>query len=77
MKCTERHGEMTEYMQRVGEKSTDLSVEEHQRLSDAHKNTFWNRGAIWRMIASMDKKANIKGREQQISYARVRRASGD
>ena len=68
---------MTEYMQRVGEKSTDLSVEEHQLLSDAHKNTFWNRGAIWRMIASMDMKANIKGSEQQIAYASVRRASGD
>ena len=36
-KCTERHGEMAEYMQRVGEKPTELPVEEHNQLSDAHK----------------------------------------
>merc|ERR1711991_183072 len=66
----ERYDEMAEYMQRVGEQPSELSVEERNLLSVAYKNAVGSRRAAWRIITSVEQKEKSKGNEQQASYAR-------
>ena len=63
----ERHGEMAEYMQRVGEQPVELSGEEHNLQS---ANAVGGRRATWRIIKSVDHEGETKGNEQQAAYAR-------
>ena len=59
--------EMAEYMQRVGEQSSELMVEEWNLLSLAYKNAVGSRRAAWRVITSVEQKENSKGEEQLSS----------
>ena len=57
-------------MQRVGEQSSELLVEEWNLLSLAYKNAVGSRRAAWRVITSVEQKEKSKGEEQLASYAR-------
>ena len=67
----ERRGpaEMAEYMQRMGEQPVDLSAEERNLLSVAHKSAVGSRCGAWRIITSVEQKENFKGNEQPTTYA--------
>ena len=62
--------EMAEFLQRVGEQPSELSVEERNFLSVAYGSTAGCRRAAWRIITSVEQKEKFKGMEQQASHAR-------
>ena len=62
--------EMTYSLQRVGEQTLKLSVEERNLLSVAYGSTAGCRRAAWRIVTSVEQKEKFKGMEQQTSYAR-------
>ena len=69
-RCSTTSAEMAEYMQKVGEQSSELLVEEWNLLSLAYKNAVGSRRAAWRVITSVEQKEKSKGEEQLASYAR-------
>ena len=62
--------EMTDSLQRVGEQTLELSVEERNLLSVAYGSTAGCRRAAWRIITSVEQKEKFKGMAQQASHAR-------
>ena len=62
--------EMAESLQRVGEQSPELSVEERNSMSAVHGSIASNRRAAWRIIASAEQKGKTKAYEQQAADAR-------
>ena len=73
----ERHDEMAEYTQRVGEQAAELSVEERNLLSVAHRSAVGSRRAAWRIVTSVEQKEKTKGNEQQALYEREYVAKGE
>ena len=63
----ERHDEMAEYIERMGEQPVELSVEEPNLLSFARKNAVGSRCGAWRIIA--EQKENSEGNEQPAKYS--------
>ena len=61
---------MAEFLQRVGEQPSELSVEDRNLLSVAYGSTAGCRRAAWRIITSVEQKEKFKGMEQQASHAR-------
>lgn len=56
----ERYDEMAEYMSKVAEGSTELTVEERNLLSVAYKNAVGARRASWRIVSSVEQKEKHK-----------------
>merc|ERR1711920_160478 len=67
---SERYDEMAEYMEAVGMKPDELSVEERNLLSVAYKNAVGSRRAAWRIITSVEQKEKTKNNEEQAKYAK-------
>ena len=68
--------EMAESLQRVGERPSELSVEERNLLSVACGSIAGSRRAAWRIITSDEQKEKFKCKEQQASHKGVRLESG-
>jgi 14-3-3 protein epsilon len=66
----ERYDEMAEYMEKVGNESSALSVEERNLLSVAYKNAVGSRRAAWRIITSVEQKEKSKGNEDNAKFAK-------
>ena len=66
----ERHDGMAEYMQKMGEQPSELSVEERNLLSIADKSAVGSRSAAWRFITSVEYKEKINGNKRQAAYKR-------
>merc|ERR1711957_780156 len=66
----ERYDEMADYMEKVGQGSEELSVEERNLLSVAYKNAVGSRRAAWRIITSVEQKEKTKGNENNAKYAK-------
>merc|ERR1739838_1283740 len=66
----ERYDEMADYMEKVGNAGTELSVEERNLLSVAYKNAVGSRRAAWRIITSVESKEKTKGNEDNAKYAK-------
>ena len=62
--------DMAEYMQRVGEQSSQLVVEEWNLLSVVYKDAVDSRRAAWRVITSIEQNEKPEGKEQLASHAR-------
>eukprot|EP00392_Amoebophrya_sp_AT5.2_P005473 g5482.t1 len=60
----ERYDEMAEYMKKVGEAPTELSVEERNLLSVAYKNAVGSRRASWRIVTSVEQKEQQRASAQ-------------
>merc|ERR1711862_245811 len=58
-----------DFMEKVGNAGTELSVEERNLLSVAYKNAVGSRRAAWRIISSVESKEKSKGNEEQGKYA--------
>jgi len=65
----ERYDEMSDYMLKVGQAGTELSVEERNLLSVAYKNAVGSRRAAWRIITSVREKEKSKGNTEQMAHA--------
>jgi len=64
----ERYEEMAEYMKKVAKDSeTELSVEERNLLSVAYKNVIGARRAAWRILSSLESRAD-KNKETIVKY---------
>ena len=63
---SERYDEMVEYMKKVAEMGTELSVEERNLISVAYKNIVGSRRASWRIISSLEQKEQAKGNTQRV-----------
>ncbi|XP_020609885.1 14-3-3-like protein C [Orbicella faveolata] len=65
----ERYEEMAEYMKKVVEErnaaKTELTVEERNLLSVAYKNVIGAKRAAWRMISSIEGKAEKEGKDEK------------
>merc|ERR1719210_2452792 len=61
---------MAEYMEKVGNAGTELSVEERNLLSVAYKNAVGSRRAAWRIITSVEQKEKTKGNEENAKWAK-------
>mmetsp|Transcript_3639 Transcript_3639/g.5598 ORF Transcript_3639/g.5598 Transcript_3639/m.5598 type:complete len:238 (+) Transcript_3639:28-741(+) len=57
----ERYDEMTEFMKQVVNEGTELDLEERNLLSAAYKNAVGQRRSSWRVVASLQQKANASG----------------
>ncbi|KAJ7387673.1 hypothetical protein OS493_001011 [Desmophyllum pertusum] len=57
----ERYEEMAEFMARVANESTDLTVEERNLLSVAYKNVIGAKRAQWRIVSSLEVKEENTG----------------
>jgi len=66
----ERYDEMADFMEKVGNAGTELSVEERNLLSVAYKNAVGSRRAAWRIITSVESKEKTKGNEENSKYAK-------
>ena len=66
----ERHDEMAEHTQKMGEQPSEPSVEERNLQSTADKSAVGSRSATWRIITSVKHKERTKDNEQQAAYAR-------
>jgi len=66
----ERYDEMADYMEKVGNAGTELSVEERNLLSVAYKNAVGSRRAAWRIITSVEQKEKSKGNEDNGKNAK-------
>merc|ERR1712032_209126 len=66
----ERYDEMADYMQKVGNAGSELSVEERNLLSVAYKNAVGSRRAAWRIITSVEQKEKTKGSEDNAKWAK-------
>jgi 14-3-3 protein epsilon len=66
----ERYDEMADYMEKVGNAGTELSVEERNLLSVAYKNAVGSRRAAWRIITSVEQKEKSKGNEDNAKNAK-------
>merc|ERR1712066_34489 len=65
-----RYDEMKDHMEEVGKLTEELTVEERNLLSVAHKNAVGSRRAAWRIITSVEQKEKSKGNEQQAGWAK-------
>jgi 14-3-3 protein epsilon len=66
----ERYDEMANYMEEVGKKPDELSVEERNLLSVAYKNAVGSRRAAWRIISSVENKEQSKNNDEQAKWAK-------
>merc|ERR1712037_853940 len=66
----ERYDEMADYMEKVGNAGSELSVEERNLLSVAYKNAVGSRRAAWRIITSVEQKEKTKGNEENAKWAK-------
>ena len=66
----ERHDEMADFIQVMGEQPVELSVKERNMLSVADKNAVGSRRAAWRVITRVEQKENIEGIEEQAAIAK-------
>jgi len=66
----ERYDEMAEYMEKVGQAGSELSVEERNLLSVAYKNAVGSRRAAWRIITSVEQKEKSKGNDDNAKWAK-------
>merc|ERR1711879_162075 len=57
-------------MEKVGQGSEELSVEERNLLSVAYKNAVGSRRAAWRIISSVEQKEKSKGSEENAKFAK-------
>ena len=71
---SERYEEMVEYMKKVAEMGTELSVEERNLISVAYKNIVGSRRASWRIISSLEQKEQAKGNNQRVEIIKGYRA---
>ena len=55
--------------QMVGEQPAELSVEEQNLLSVAHKNALRGRRAVWRVTTSVEHEGETKANEQHTASA--------
>ena len=62
--------DMAEYMQRVGEQSSELLGAEWNLLSVVYKNAVDSRRAAWCVITSIEQNEKLEGKEQLASHAR-------
>merc|ERR1712060_1019662 len=67
---SERYDEMADYMEAVGKKPEELSVEERNLLSVAYKNAVGSRRAAWRIITSVMQKEQTKGNTENAAWAK-------
>jgi len=65
----ERYDEMADHMEKVGQSSEELSVEERNLLSVAYKNAVGSRRAAWRIITSVEHKEKSKGNDENSKWA--------
>merc|ERR1712060_231229 len=65
----ERHGEMADHGESVGQAKDELTTEERNLLSVAYKNAVGSRRAAWRIITSVTQKEKSKGNEENAKYA--------
>jgi 14-3-3 protein epsilon len=61
---------MASYMEEVGKKPDELSVEERNLLSVAYKNAVGSRRAAWRIISSVENKEQSKNNDEQAKWAK-------
>lgn len=66
----ERYDEMADYMKKVSEAGSELSVEERNLLSVAYKNAVGSRRASWRIISSVEVKETSKEHTEAASRAK-------
>merc|ERR1712032_1803283 len=66
----ERYDEMADYMEKVGNAGSELSVEERNLLSVAYKNAVGSRRAAWRIITSVEQKETTKGNDDNSKFAK-------
>jgi len=62
----ERYNEMVDFMKKVSEQGTEVSVEERNLLSVAYKNTTGSRRAAWRILNSLEQKEENKGNANNV-----------
>jgi len=58
---TERFEDMLNYMKKVAQLDSELSIEERNLLSVAYKNTVGSRRTAWRALSSIEQKEEAKG----------------
>ena len=68
--CSTAVIEMAEFLQKVGEQPSELSVEDRNLRSVAYGSTAGSRRAAWRIVAGVEQKEKFKDMEQQASHAR-------
>jgi len=66
----ERYDEMADYMEKVGNAGSELSVEERNLLSVAYKNAVGSRRAAWRIITSVEQKEKTKNNDDNAKFAK-------
>ena len=59
-----------EHIQRVGEQSSELLVEERNLLSLVYKDAVGSRHAAWCVIRSVEQREKFKGKGQLASHAK-------
>lgn len=57
--------EMAEFMKKVAEAGTELVSEERNLLSVAYKNVIGAKRAAWRIISSLEGKAEKEGKDEK------------
>jgi len=70
----ERYSEMVDYMKKIAEMGTELSVEERNLLSVAYKNVTGSRRASWRILSSIEQKEENKGNAGNVKRIKEYRA---
>eukprot|EP00916_Digyalum_oweni_P015092 GHVL01024617.1.p1 GENE.GHVL01024617.1~~GHVL01024617.1.p1 ORF type:complete len:255 (+),score=30.87 GHVL01024617.1:88-852(+) len=65
----ERYDEMSQFMKKVAETRSELSLEERNLLSVGYKNAVGTRRASWRIISSMEQKERTKGSPENVARA--------
>ncbi|KAI4381379.1 hypothetical protein MLD38_007453 [Melastoma candidum] len=66
----ERYEEMVESMKKLCQLDLELTVEERNLLSVAHKNVIGARRASWRIMSSIEQKEESKGNENNVKLIR-------
>merc|ERR1711874_84607 len=64
-----------EFMEKVGNGDSELSVEERNLLSVAYKNAVGSRRAAWRIISSVEQKETSKGNTENAGWGKEYRGT--
>lgn len=61
---------MLDFMKKIVQLGTDLTVEERNLLSVAYKNSIGGRRSAWRVLESLERKEENKGLTKHVEFIR-------